>query len=119
MVFFLAGCSSKSGKKTVNNENVKKGEALFKSVGCSMCHSISGDNMYGPSLNSILNTDVIVVRDGKERSLKIDRDYILRSIQNPEFEKVVDFKDRKMPKPELAFDQIECITDYLIFVNSK
>lgn len=62
---------------------------------------------------------MIVVRDGEEHSIKIDREYIRRSIQNPEFEKVVDFKDRKMPKPEIAKDEIERIVDYLIFVNSK
>lgn len=75
--------------------------------------------MYGPSLNNVLNTSIQVIRDGKEVSLIVDREYIHRSIQNPEYEKLLNFSKRKMPKTELSEDQINQLTDYLISINEK
>lgn len=75
--------------------------------------------MYGPALNNILNTSIHVIRDGKELSLTVDREYIHRSIQNPEYEKLLDFKKQKMPKTELSEDQINQLTDYLISINEQ
>ncbi len=75
--------------------------------------------MYGPSLNNILNTSIWVIREGKEVSLTVDREYIHRSIQNPEYEKLLNFSKRKMPKTELSEDQINQLTDYLISIHEK
>jgi cytochrome c551/c552 len=119
IVFLIAGCNSRKSSKLLTKENTQKGGALFVSVGCPTCHSLSGEVRYGPSLNSILNTEVIVIQGGKEHSVKVDREYIKRSIQEPDFEKVADFKNKKMPKPSLSQDEINQITDYLIFINSK
>ena len=115
----IAGCNFGESNKILTKENTKKGEALFASVGCTTCHSLSGEARYGPSLNLILNTEIIVIREGKEHSVKVDREYIKRSIQDPDFEKVDDFKNKKMPKPSLTQDQIDQIVDYLVFINSK
>ena len=119
IVFLIAGCNSRKSSKILTKDNTLKGEALFASVGCTTCHSLSGESRYGPSLNSILNTEVIVIRGGKEISVKVDRDYIKRSIQDPDFEKVADFKNKKMPKPSLSQDEIDQIADFLIFINTK
>lgn len=119
IVSLIAGCNSQNSNKITTKESTQKGEVLFVSVGCTTCHSLSGETRYGPSLNKILNTDVIVIQGGKEHSLKIDREYIKRSIQDPDFEKLVDFKNKKMPKPTLSPDEIDQIADYLISINSK
>lgn len=92
---------------------------LFNSVGCTMCHSVLGESKYGPSLNGILNTSIQVIREGKEQTLIIDREYIHRSIQDPDFEKPINFKNSKMPKTELSSEEIEFITDYLISINEN
>ena len=119
IVFLISGCNSQNSNKLTTKESIPKGEALFATVGCTTCHSLSGETRYGPSLNRILNTEIIVIQGGKEHSLKVDREYIKRSIQDPDFEKLVDFKNKKMPKPTLSPDEIDQITDYLISINSE
>ena len=119
IVFLISGCNSQNRNKLTTKESIQKGEALFATVGCTTCHSLSGEARYGPSLNRILNTEIIVIQGGKEHSLKVDREYIKRSIQDPDFEKLVDFKNKKMPKPTLSPDEIDQITDYLISINSE
>jgi cytochrome c551/c552 len=119
IVFLIAGCNSRNSNKITTKESTQKGEALFVAVGCTTCHSLSGEARYGPSLNKILNTDVIVIQGGKEHSVKVDLEYIKRSIQEPDFEKLVDFKSKKMPKPTLSPDEIDQIAGYLISINSK
>jgi len=115
----FSGCKSANSGKATTKENAEKGDILFHSVGCTQCHSLTGETMYGPALNNILNTSIRVIRDGKELSLTVDREYIHRSIQNPEYEKLLDFKKQKMPKTELSEDQINQLTDYLISIHEK
>lgn len=118
MACLLSGCGS-NGKKPTMEENVAKGEILFQSVGCTQCHSLSGETMYGPALNNILGTTIRVVQSGKEKSLTVDREYIHRSIEKPEYEKLLQFESRKMPRTELSEEQINQITDYLISINEQ
>lgn len=115
----LFGCNSPKSDKTNPKENVNKGKVLFNSVGCTLCHSVTGEARYGPSLNGILNTSIQVIRDGSEHTLIIDREYILRSIQKPDYEKLISFRNSKMPKTELSSEEIEFITDYLISINEN
>jgi len=115
----LFGCNSPKSDKTNPKENANKGKVLFNSVGCTTCHSVTGETKYGPSLNGILNTSIQVIRDGSEHTLIIDRQYILRSIQNPDYEKLINFRNSKMPKTELSSEEIELITDYLTSINEN
>lgn len=115
----FSGCKPSNNGKANTKENVEKGDVLFHSVGCTQCHSLNGETMYGPALNNILNTSIRVIRDGKEVSLTVDREYIRHSVQNPEYEKLLNFKMRKMPKTELSEEEINQLTDYLISINEK
>ena len=115
----FSGCNSSNSGKATTKENAAKGDELFHSVGCTQCHSLNGETMYGPALNNILNTSIRVIREGKEVSLTVDREYIHRSIRNPEYEKLLDFKKQKMPITELSEDQINQLTDYLISINER
>lgn len=115
----LFGCNSPNNGKIKTVENANKGKELFNSVGCTMCHSVSGEARYGPSLNSIFNTEIHVIRNGEEKVITIDREYIRRSIQNPDYERVNTFQNRKMPVPTLSSEEIEYITDYLISISEK
>lgn len=119
IVLVFVGCNTSTDNNVTSKENIQKGEILFNSVGCVMCHSVSGQKMYGPPLNTILNTEIIVIRKGKERLITVDRKYIKRSIQNPDYEKVKSFQYQKMPVPELSHQDIERITDYLMSINKK
>lgn len=102
----------------VTAENARKGEALFNSVGCKQCHSVTGDTvLYGPSLNSIFKKEVVVLRGEKKLTLTIDREYILRSITDPEKEKPDGFGNKKMLPVNLTPDEIGFLADYLIYIS--
>lgn len=118
IVFSLVlGC--KDSKEKINMENIQKGQALFNSVGCATCHSLSKDKLYGPTLNAILGTKVTVIRTDGEHSFLVDKNYIKKSIIDPDYEKRVLFKNNKMPKPNLTNFEVDCITNYLISINNK
>lgn len=114
---FILGC--KDSKEKINLENIEKGKELFTSVGCATCHSLSGEKLYGPALNTILGTEITVIRDGKEYSFLIDKNYIKTSIINPDYEKSLPYKSNKMPKPSITTFEVDCITDYLISINNQ
>ncbi|TXG39517.1 c-type cytochrome [Seonamhaeicola maritimus] len=111
--FLVIGC--KDSKEKIN---IEKGQELFTSVGCATCHSLSGDKLYGPSLNSILGTKTKVIRNDKEYSFIIDKNYIKKSIIDPDYEKPILFKSNKMPKPSLTNFEVDCITNYLLSINN-
>jgi mono/diheme cytochrome c family protein len=121
LVIILTFTACKGNKKpdSIHIEDPKKGEALFKSVGCATCHSISGEKKYGPPLNSIFDKEVEVIRNGKTDIVRVDRQYILRSMKDPGFEKVASFQKRKMPPLNLSQEEIDYLVDYIIFINKN
>jgi cytochrome c553 len=119
IALMLLTCNASNDRNVAKKANIQKGEVLFNSTGCIMCHSLTGQKMYGPPLNTILNTQILVIRKGKERLITVDRKYIQRSIQHPDYEKVINFQDQKMPVPDLSSRDIGHITDYLISINEK
>ena len=112
----LSFCNSEEKKK---EERIKTGKKLFTNVGCATCHSLNTSKLYGPSLHNILATETTVIRNGKEHTFVIDKDYIKKSIKDPDYEKSILYKSKKMPKPSLTDADIDCITDYLININKK
>lgn len=120
LVFFvLSGCQSAGGDKKINSEYAGKGEILFVNYGCKACHSLEGENMYGPALDSILGRQVRVIRHGQSLVVTIDRDYIMRSLQDPGYEKVDGFQSRTMPKPDISSREMESLVEYLVLVNKE
>jgi len=110
-------CSSNRSSDTSRQELIEKGQALFSSTGCYQCHSLDGQSMYGPSLNEIIGTKATVWSEGKNSVVEIDRDYIRRSIKEPDLEKLAGFEDRRMPKPTLTDEQIDALVEYLVSIN--
>src|SRR5664279_772449 len=80
-VFIISGCHK---NKVITAEMATRGGILFNSVGCKRCHSLSGENMYGPSLKFILGEEITVVRKGSIKNIELDRKYIIRSMTNPD-----------------------------------
>lgn len=117
LTFILYCCSPKD--KVITNEMAAKGGSLFYSVGCTRCHSLSGDSMYGPALNFRLGQEITVIRKGSMKKIEYDRQYILRSMKDPEYEKLSGFEKKKMARIELPLKDIESIADYLIFINGR
>jgi cytochrome c2 len=118
IAFILYGYTTAADRNVVSEEDAKKGEELFKNDGCTAYHSTSGEIKYGPSLNNILNKPVNVIRDGKAETIIVNRKYLIRSIFEPDYQKVSAFKKKKMPKPKISLEDINHIVDYLIFVNT-
>lgn len=119
MIIAVTGCNSGKSSRAITKEDIQEGETLFNSVGCTTCHSISGQILYGPALNTVFQSKVVVIREGKKDTITADRAYIIRSMKDPDFEKVDGFQSRKMTKPDLTPEQIDRIADYLISLKQK
>lgn len=117
-IIFVACSQSGKNEKSIE-ERIKEGESLFQSATCYQCHSMEGKVLYGPALDSILNTSVQVIRNKEKQTVLIDSVYIRRSITDPEHEKTFGFETRKMPVPTLKDEQIDALVDYLLFMNRK
>lgn len=114
---FCTACGTHRKPEIVHIENPSRGEMLFKSVGCTTCHSVTGESRYGPPLNSIFGKEVVVIRNGDQTVVTVDRQYLIRSLRDPEMEKVLNYEKKKMPPIDLTQEEIECLVDYIISVN--
>jgi cytochrome c2 len=65
-----------------------KGQSLFASLGCSNCHSISGQTGAGPSLKGVAGSTVQLTTG---QSVTADDAYLLRSIEQPDAQIVQGF----------------------------
>lgn len=101
------------GTKQANPDLQAKGEELFASYICNTCHSLDGSDMYGPTLKDIYGKEVTVLRDGKEHRVTVDRKYLKRSIQDPDYEKLQGFEERIMPQPQISKTEVKLLVDYL------
>jgi hypothetical protein len=116
MILVIQSCSPE--QKIITKEMAGKGEQLFNSVGCTKCHSLTGENMYGPPVKFNYGAEITVIRNGNPKIIELDRGYIIRSMKDPDYEKLKGYEKKKMAKIELSGEAIESITDYLIFINT-
>ncbi|MBU1011413.1 MAG: cytochrome c oxidase subunit II [Bacteroidetes bacterium] len=59
------------------------GLALLKQNACISCHSTDGSAIIGPTFKGLWERTEIVMTDGVEREITVDRDYIRRSLNEP------------------------------------
>ena len=97
------------------------GFALMKAKGCNACHSTDGSRIVGPSYLGLFGEQQTVIRDGKEVTLKVDEEYIKRSIFDPNFEIVKGYPKGLMQsyKGSLSDKDIAQIIEYLKTLNEK
>lgn len=121
---FLSACGEGTDRnkrnKTVkqptpqaSTDKITDGSDLFNRYGCIACHSLNGSVMYGPPLNGLFMKEVTVVRQGQEETIVADREYFTRAITDPDYEKVLEYKSKVMPKPDIPEDDVESLIDYL------
>jgi mono/diheme cytochrome c family protein len=118
LIFVSIQCNNE-GSRQITEDNAKKGELLFNSSGCTKCHFVSGESGYGAPLDFKPDKKVNVFRNGKKKSIIPNRKYIIRSIKKPEFEKVEGYQDKKMPATTLTDEEIDLITDYILYINTN
>lgn len=100
----------KQGKKAAPVE----GPALLTRHGCSGCHSLDGSQRVGPTFQGLFGRQVQVVSKGQEQNLTVDRDYVQRSILEPQADLVRGYAP-VMPsyQGQIPEDELELLVDYL------
>jgi len=127
---FLSACGEGSNKnksnkasnqatQQTNSDKLSDGSDLFSKYGCFACHSLDGSVMYGPPLNDLFMKELTVERRGKEKTIIADREYYIKAITDPDYEKVSEYKSRIMPKPVIPKEDVETLIDYLIELREE
>lgn len=96
-------------------DKVAEGFNVIKMNGCVACHSSDGTKLVGNSFKGIWGEEVKVITDGEERTLTVDRDYIVRSIYEPNADVVVGYNEGLMPSYEgmISEEEIDHFIEYL------
>ena len=94
------------------------GKALLTSKGCIACHSTDGTKLIGPSLKGLMGKREVVMTDGAEREITIDRPYLRRSLNEPAADIVKGFQPLMPPLP-LTPQEVEDIIDYIVELDQE
>lgn len=95
----------------------KVGEILFTQKGaCTTCHSIDGSKKIGPTLKGIFGRKSKIISDGKEKTITVDEEYIIKSMNDPQSDIVKGFESSGSMtsyKDMLSEDEMRKISEYL------
>jgi cytochrome c oxidase subunit 2 len=95
---------------------VKKGPLpgfqLYQVKGCIACHSLDGSPRVGPTFKGLFGKSVLVVADGKEKTVVADEAYLRKSIVEPNADLVKGFPPI-MPTEKFTASELNEIVKYL------
>jgi cytochrome c oxidase subunit II len=113
--------SSKVAKTEEKSAPEAEGLKIMLTQGCNACHSSDGSKIVGPSYLKLFGEQQIVIKDGKEVTVKVDEEYIKRAIFDPNSEIVKGYPKGLMQsyKSSLSDDDISKIIVYLKSLNEK
>lgn len=91
------------------------GKRIMQNIGCFACHTLDGTKLVGPSFKGIWEEEQTVITNGQERKVKVDEDYVHRSIYDPNFDIVKGYSKGLMLsyKGQLSEDDVANIIEYL------
>lgn len=91
------------------------GLAVLKKNACTGCHSIDGSKLVSTSFKKLYNSRAKVITDGKERTVTVDEEYIIRSIYEPDADQVVGFPKGMMKsyKGLITEEEMTQVVEYL------
>lgn len=89
------------------------GLTLMKRNACLSCHTQDGTRLVGPSLKGLMGKTEVVVIGDEEKTITIDRDYLINSIKNPNSEIVKSYLPNLMPSLPLTDEELNHIADYI------
>ena len=92
-----------------------EGEVLYKTLGCSSCHSLDGSIMIGPSFKGIYGKTIKVLTEGKLREVTVDDAYLKDSIRTPAKDVVEGFQKGVMPNlsDQINKEQMKSIITFI------
>ncbi|TAL66932.1 MAG: cytochrome c oxidase subunit II [Bacteroidetes bacterium] len=98
-----------------------EGLEIMKANGCNACHSTDGSRIVGPTYLNLWGEQQVVIRDGREVTLKVDEEYIKRAIYDPNFEIVKGYPKGLMQsyKNTVSDSDIAKIIEFLKTLNEK
>ncbi len=89
------------------------GLKLVGEKGCTACHSTNGSKGIGPTWKGHYGNEVTVMTGGKERTVKADEQYLIRSIVHPKADIVKGFPPMMPAFADLSKQQLGAIVAYL------
>jgi len=98
-----------AGKK----ESRIDGKKLAQEKGCLGCHSLDGSPGVGPSFKGIMGRSEVVVSNGVERSITVDRAYLHRSVVEPQADIVKGFQPIMPAFGDLSKEELTALVEYL------
>ncbi len=107
--WYNSGITPETGAK---NES-EPGFVLMKKKGCLECHTTRGSKGNRISLTGIFGKDRIVIRNGKEISVKANKEYLKNSLLNPTFDKLKGHAIAMKEIKDLKKKEVELIVNYL------
>ena len=96
-----------------------RGFQVLSSNGCNACHSSDGSRLVGPSYLGSWGSQRTVNTNGEEREITVDKEYIQRSIYEPNHDVVKGFNRGLMLsyKGQITEEEIDMIIAYLKELN--
>lgn len=91
------------------------GQRLATTKGCIACHSTDGTRLVGPSFKGVYGTGETVLTNGAERQIKIDEDYLRKSILEPNADVVKGYQPLMPPQKGIVTDdEVEALIAYIM-----
>ncbi len=88
-------------EKTEPDTNItavsQESQSLLFEKGCTTCHSLDGSKKIAPSFKGLMGNERIVLRNGSEMHIRVDEEYLRRSIMEPNAETVKGYTAGLMP----------------------
>ena len=95
------------------------GLAILKQNACISCHSIDGTKIVGPSFKGIWGREELILKDGQEVKITVDRSYLRKSLNEPNADIVKGYnKGLMISYKDLVSDEdLDKIIEYLKTLN--
>ncbi len=91
------------------------GRRIMQNIGCFACHTVDGTKLVGPSYKGIWGEEQTVITGGNTRQVKVDEEYVKRSIYDPNADVVQGFNKGLMLsyKGQLSDEDVANIIEFL------
>ena len=116
---WLADTSAVVPVAEVQASPAQQGYELIRKNGCIACHSSDGSRMVGPSFKGIWGETQTVITGREERQVKVDEDYVRKSIYDPGADVVKGYNSGLMQsyKDQVSEEDVGLIIEYLKSLN--